>query len=113
MRDRSPSRAAKATVLRSGDSAGEPMMRACGLLQISRVAPGCSDQRPSRPTCPDTYKRRSGPNRGVEPFAATSEGPDAVAAAPSVPGDRRQRLVRGVAIVVTRREPSALAASDV
>src|ERR1700746_66565 len=99
-------------LLPSGESAGAPMMRACGLLQISRAASFWSDQRPSVPPCLDTYKRKSGPIRGARPFAATSEG-DAAAPVPSPPIDRAQRLVGGGGLAVTGRLPSALAARDV
>src|SRR5271154_2863471 len=105
----------KAMRLPLGEMAGPPTIRECApLRQISRVVPCVTDHIPCLSPCQDRYKRRLGPRRGVALFAETSERPPAAGAAArsSVMG-MRQRLVRALAIVATRRALPALAASDV
>ena len=98
----------------SGATAGPPTIRECALLQISRVVPRVSDQMPCLSPRHDMYKRKSAPSRGVTPFAATGDGPPAAVAAVLSPVSAMcQTLVRSLAMVATRRAPSALAASDV
>jgi len=89
-------------------------IRECALLQISRVVP-----RVKRPNAlpfpsPRYVQKKVRTSRGVTPFAATGDGPPAAVAAVLSPVSAMcQTLVRSLAIVATRRAPSALAASDV